>query len=148
MWSCQAKIGPGDQIWSPKLVRGPVLAAKIGPPWLNLVPPGPVLVAKLGPGDQFWLPNLVRRTIFSAVSAERCPYGKDGVPHPSICMYLRTLRNLSFQKFSSPDVLQYSYLTCQVSCTIGLPTDNINNANLSHDQSGRSVSVKGNGGTQ
>ena len=50
------------------------------------------------------------------------------------------------QKFSSPDVLQYSYLTCQVSCTIGLPTDNffdMNNANLSHDKAGRSLEVCG-----
>ena len=79
----------------------------------KISPRGPVLAAKSSLGDHF-----------CAVSAERCPYGKDGVPHPSICMYLRTLRNLSFQKFSSPDdVLQYSYLTCQVSCTIGLPTD-------------------------
>ena len=44
--------------------------------------------AKIGLRDQFWLPNLVWRTIFSAVSAERCPYGNDGVPHPSICMYV------------------------------------------------------------
>ena len=42
----------------------------------------------------------------------------------------------------SPDVLQYSYLTCQVSCTIGLPTDiffNMNNANMSHEKAGRAA---------
>ena len=77
-----------DSFYKQNWSGGPVLAAKIGPPWLNLVAPGPVLVAKIGPRDQFWLLNLVWRTIFNAVSAERCPYGKDGVPHPSICVYV------------------------------------------------------------
>ena len=64
-----------------KLVRGTRFG---GQNWSE----GPVLVAKFGPRDQFWLLNLVRRAIFSAVSTKRCPYGKDGVPHPSICMYV------------------------------------------------------------
>ena len=81
----------------------------------------------MSPRDPKYLKNREQGIVIWVCQAKIGPgqtwSGGPVLPHPSICMYLRTLRNLSFQKFSTPDVLQYSYLTCQVICTIGLPTD-------------------------
>ena len=56
IWGCQAKIGPGDQFWLPKLVPpGQIWSPRTSFGRQNWSP-----LAKFGNPDQFWMPKLVR----------------------------------------------------------------------------------------
>ena len=97
------------------------------------------MAAKFGPRDQFWLSNLVRRTIFSAVSAERCPYDKDGVLHPSICMYVSVRCEILVIKNFVVPMYYNSHISRAKSAALSVYRQtffNMKNANLSYDKSG------------